>query len=140
MLTNTKALLAATALLVAAATALLPGTTAAAGPDGLITRGVYDGVWHTDKVKVIIEHVSREGAVSGVVHFDRASRFPDFKFSFTGQIGRRDGLTIQRDRAEYDQVAHAGPPHREGGYWVWRGAVTGDGLDRPYAFELRIPR
>jgi hypothetical protein len=134
-----KSLLSA-ALFLAAATFLRPSPAAADGPGGLISRGVYDGVWHTDKVKVIIEHVSRDGAFSGVVHFDKASRWPDAKFNFSGQIGPRDALTIQREKEECDQVAQAGTPHREGRYWVWRGAVTGACLDGPYAFELRIPR
>jgi hypothetical protein len=140
MFAKHKVMLAAVALLSATAWVTTPGIAAADGHEGLIARGVYDGIWHTDKVKVIIEKVSRDGTISGIVHFDKTSRWPDAKFNFTGQIGGRDALTIQRDPDDCNQVAHAGPPEREGRYWVWRGEVSGDGLDRPYAFELRIPR
>jgi Uma2 family endonuclease len=55
-----------------------PLTAAADDRDEVIRPGVYHGVWHTDKVKIIIEEVDRDGTFSGQLKFDKESRFPDF--------------------------------------------------------------
>ncbi len=128
------ALLAATAAFVAQ-----PGVARADDLDIVIRPGVYEGLWHGDKVKIIIEEVSRDDTFSGVVHFDKTSRFPDALFLFTGESGRHKSITIKRDPNNDPQVAHAGEPRREKGSLIWEGEVTGEDLDKPYPFELRIP-
>jgi hypothetical protein len=129
--------LAAVALLTLTALGL-PGEASAHGGDGLISKGVYDGLWHGDRVTIIIEKVSRDGKLSGVIHFDPKGRWGDVKADFTGEIGARDALVIRR--SDCGQVARAGAPRRDGRSWAWRGDVTGEGLDRAYPFELKVPR
>jgi hypothetical protein len=101
--------------------------------------GIYDGIWHTDNVKVIVEEVCQDGRFTGVVHFDKSSRWPDYTFNFNGQIGSRGVLTLTRVGDNCTQVARTDAPRREGHALEWRGDVAGDGLDRPLPFELRIP-
>ena len=101
--------------------------------------GIYDGIWHTDQVKVIVEEVCPDGRFSGVVHFEKSSRWPDYCFNFNGQVGRGGALTLTRVGDNCTQVAHTDAPCRERGAVVWRGDVAGDSLDRPLAFELRMP-
>jgi hypothetical protein len=133
--------LAALALLVGFAIPFAaPNEAAAAGRNEIISRGVYDGKWHGDKVTFSVEKVERDGCFSGVVHFDAHSNWPDAKFDFTGQIGKGGSLTIRRVKDGCDQVARAGTPRVNGKCWDWAGDVTGDGLDRAYPFELHVPR
>ena len=101
--------------------------------------GIYDGIWHTDQVKISVEEVCADGRFSGVVHFAKSSRWPDYCFNFNGQVERRGTLTLTRVGDNCTQVAHTDAPCRERGAVVWRGDVAGDGLDRPLAFELRMP-
>ncbi|HJZ55062.1 MAG TPA: hypothetical protein VKE74_08885, partial [Gemmataceae bacterium] len=70
-----------------------PLTASAADRDQMIRPGVYDGVWHTDKVRIIIEEVGRDGTFTGQLRFDKDSRFPDFRCDFTGVISRRGAIT-----------------------------------------------
>src|ERR1700679_1985415 len=91
--------LLAVALLTAAAFALTG--TAAAQPNVIITKGVYDGLWHGDKVKFIVEKVTRDGKFSGVIHFDPNGRSGDVKAEFNGEIGYREAIVIRRP--DYDQ-------------------------------------
>jgi len=114
-----------------------PLTATADDRDEVIRRGVYDGVWHTDKVKIIVEEVHKDGTFSGQLKFDKESRFPDFRCDFTGKIGRRDAIAITR--SDCAQTAEAGSPRRERGELVWKGDVTGEYLDQPYRFELSVP-
>ncbi len=127
------ALLAGTAAFVAR-----PGVARADDSD-VIRPGMYEGQWHSDKVRFIIEEVAGDGTFSGVVHFDKTSRFPDALFVFTGEIGRHGSITIKRDPNSDPQVSKAGEPRREKGTLIWEGETTGDDLDKPYPFELRIP-
>jgi hypothetical protein len=130
----------ALALPVAALAALsLPRTAAAADLSAELRPGIYEGVWHTDPVKVTVEEVCPDGRFSGVVHFDKSSRWPDYLFNFNGQIGRRGVLTLTRVGDNCTQVARTDAPCHERGQVVWRGEVAGDGLDRPLPFELRVP-
>src|SRR5262249_25941657 len=117
----------------------LPGAARADDRDFAVRPGIYDGQWHGDKVRFILEDVAGDGSFSGVVHFDKTSRFPDALFVFTGEIGRRKSITIRRDPNSDAQVAEAGEPRREKGVLVWEGETTGNDLDMPYPFELRIP-
>jgi hypothetical protein len=107
--------------------------------DLVIRPGVYHGQWHGDKVKIIIEEVGRDEKFSGIVHFDKESRFPDAIFLFTGEIGHHKKLTIRRDPNNDPQVARTEEPTRHEGHLVWKGEVTGEDLDKAYPFELRIP-
>jgi hypothetical protein len=132
-------LLTALALLITTA-CVLPNAAEAANRNEIISRGVYDGVWHGGKVTFSIEKVNRDGCFSGIVHFDLSSPWPDAKFDFTGQIGRGDSLTIRRVKDGWNQVAVTGSPRIESRCWVWKGNVTGDGLDTPLPFEIHIPR
>jgi hypothetical protein len=101
--------------------------------------GMYEGQWHGDKVRFIIEEAAGDGTFSGVVHFDKTSRFPDYLFVFTGEVGRHRSLTIKRDPNSDPQEAKAGEPRRVKGALIWEGETTGNDLDMPYPFELRIP-
>ena len=49
-------------------------------------------------------------------------------------------LTIRRVKDGWNQVARTGVPQIDGKCWVWKGDVTGDGLDAPLPFDLHIPR
>jgi hypothetical protein len=127
------------ALLTAAAAFIgQPGAARADEPD-VVRPGMYQGQWHGDKVLFIIEEVSGDGTFSGVVHFPKTSRFPDALFVFSGEIGRHRAITIKRDPNNDPQVSKAGEPRREKGALIWEGETTGDDLDKPYPFELRIP-
>jgi hypothetical protein len=129
--------LLAVALLTAASLALT-GRASAQQPSGLITKGVYNGLWHGDKVKFIVEKVSRDGKFSGIIHFDPKGRWGDVKTEFTGKIGVRDSIVIKRPDSE--QEARAGAPKHEGKFWLWKGKTTGKGLEDDPPFEIRIPR
>ena len=76
---------------------------------------MYEGQWHGDKVRFIIEEVAGDGTFSGVVHFDKTSRFPDYLFVFTGEIGRHKSITINRDPNNDQQTAKAGEPRGKRG-------------------------
>jgi hypothetical protein len=123
----------------AVAVLALPLTASADERNTPIRPGVYDGVWHTDKVKIIVEEVCKDGTFSGSVRFDKDSRWPDYRFDFKGQIGQQDELTITRVGDNCTQVANASAPSREGRSLLWQGDVAGDGLDQPYSFEMRLP-
>jgi hypothetical protein len=105
----------------------------------MVVPGIYPGRWHSDSVRFIIEKVTAEGRFSGVVHFDKSSRFPDALFTFTGEISPHGTIHIDRDPNNDPQVSKAGEPRREGDKLVWVGETTGPDLDMPYPFELRIP-
>jgi hypothetical protein len=117
-----------------------PNEAAAAGRNEIISRGVYDGTWHGGKVTFSVEKVDRDGCFTGTVHFDPKSPWPDAKFDFTGQIGRGGSLTIRRVKDGWNQVVRTGVPQIDGKCWVWKGDVTGDGLDAPLPFDLHISR
>jgi hypothetical protein len=140
MFTRLMRLPLALALLLATfVTLALPRTAAAdeRGPD--LRPGVYEGIWHTDKAKVIVEDVYPDGQFTGLVHLDPSSRWPNYCFLFNGQIGPRGKLTLTRVGDNCTQIARTDAPCREGRAIVWRGDVAGDGLDRPLPFEMRIP-
>ncbi|HEV3259317.1 MAG TPA: hypothetical protein VG013_20795 [Gemmataceae bacterium] len=141
MLARLARLSLAPALLLAALAALAMPTTASAADNRVpeLRPGICDGIWHTDQVKVVVEEVCPDGRFSGVVHFAKSSRWPDYCFNFNGQVGRRGALTLTRVGDNCTQVAHTDAPCRERGAVVWHGDVAGDGLDRPLAFELRMP-
>jgi hypothetical protein len=131
----------ALALLLATLAALAMPRAATAADNRLpeLRSGIYDGIWHTDKVKFIVEEVCPDGQFSGLVHFDKSSRWQDYCFRFNGQVGRRGVLTLTRVGDNCTQIARTDAPCREGRAEVWRGDVAGDGLDRPLPFELRMP-
>jgi hypothetical protein len=116
----------------------LPGL-ASAGANIRLKPGVYDGIWHTDKVKITIEKVFPDGKFTGNVHFDPSSRWPNYRFDLEGCLERNGSVTIRRVGDNCNQVATTAPERGEGRNLVWRGSVSGDGLDRPYAFELKVP-
>jgi hypothetical protein len=117
------------------------GTAEAARPadnfDGVLRAGDFEGLWHGDKVRFIIEKVRPNGPFNGVVRFDKNSRFPNATFAFSGELRPDYALTI--DRKDDAQVSKARPPKREAGFVIWKGETTGQDLDRAYPFELRIP-
>ena len=140
MLTQSKRFPFALALLLASLAALsLPMVATADDHCQELRPGIYAGIWHTDPVKVIVEEVGPDGRFTGLVHFDKSSRWPDYCFRFNGQIEQRGVLSLTRVGDNCTQVARTDAPCREGRSIVWRGDVAGDGLDRPYSFELRIP-
>jgi hypothetical protein len=108
-----------------------------------IRKGVYEGVWHTDPVTIIIERVNRDGTFTGEIHFDPEGRWGDVRAPFHARLGEDDELTMSRDDCTppgsdvSDQIARTGRPHLRGRTWVWRGEVHGP--DFTSSFELRIP-
>jgi hypothetical protein len=109
----------------------------------VIRKGVFEGVWHTDPVTIIIEKVNRDGTFTGEIHFDPAGRWGDVRAGFTARLGSDDSLTMSRDDCVpdgsnvSDQIARTGRPERRGRALVWRGEVTTPDFTSP--FELRIP-
>src|SRR5579871_3545065 len=63
----------------------------------LIRKGVYEGVWHTDPVTIIVERVNPDGCFTGEIHFDPHGRWGDVRAGFTGRLGADGSLTISRD-------------------------------------------
>ena len=132
-----KRLLVAVALAAAPLTFLAsPGRAAAAQRESLpLRKGVFEGIWHTDKVTIIIETVNPDGTFSGELHFDPQGRWGDVRCGLTGVQNRNGGLTMSR--TDCDQTARTGRPERRGGAIVWDGDVTGPGVAS--TFELRVP-
>jgi hypothetical protein len=116
-----------------------PLTASADDRAGPIRPGVYDGVWHTDKVQITVAEVCKDGTFTGSVLFDKDSRWPDYRFDFKGVIGRGDALSILRVGDNCTQVAFAPAPRQEGQSLVWTGEVVGEGLDQAYSFEMYVP-
>ena len=107
--------------LLAALTVLVVLTAPAWGDEieiAALKPGEYNGLWHGDKVKFIVEKVSRDGKFSGIIHFDPKGRWGDVKTEFTGKIGLRDSIVIKRPDSE--QEARAGAPKHEGKFWLWK--------------------
>jgi hypothetical protein len=122
----------------------LPGSASAGERDRpLIRKGVFEGIWHTDPVTIIIERVNHDGTFRGEIHFDPQGRWGDVRAGFTGRLGRDESLTISRDdcvppgSTVSDQIAQTGRPEWTGRGVVWRGEVNGPDFTSP--FELRIP-
>ncbi len=146
MLAQNKQLLVVMALVMAPLACLaLPGLAPAAQRGGPILRkGVYDGIWHTDPVQFIIEKINPDGSFKGELHFDPNGRWGDARCGITGQLGRDDSITIQRDDCPEPttQIARAPRAELRGRSMVWKGEVTGRPADAPEwkaSFELRAP-
>jgi hypothetical protein len=109
----------------------------------LVRKGVYEGIWHTDPVTIIIERVDRDGTFKGEIHFDPNGRWGDVRAPFTARLGMDDSLTMSRDDCVPSgsnvsgQIARTGPPELRGRAIVWKGNVRGPDFTSP--FELRIP-
>jgi hypothetical protein len=99
--------------------------------------GEYDGLWHTDKVKFIFEKVHKDGTFSGVVRFDKDSRYPNATFVFTGKLEKDGSIAINRDPNNAAQTSEAKKPKEEKGHLIWEGTTTGKDFKAP--FELRVP-
>src|SRR5437588_472760 len=110
---------------VAAVCGFLPGVSRAGEIEDAVRPGEYHGIWHTDKVKFLFEKVGRDGHFTGVVRFDKDSRFPNATFVFNGKVEPGGAIVIHRDPANDPQMARAGTPRREGGFYVWKGVTTG---------------
>jgi hypothetical protein len=130
----TAALVLATAPLALVA---VPGVVSAAERDYPLRKGVYEGIWHTDRVQIIITKVQRDGAFVGELRFDPRGRWGDVRTGIKGQLLRNDAITLSRDDCDGQQVAKTGSPERRGRALVWKGEVKGP--DFTSNFELRIP-
>ena len=99
----------------------------------------YDGLWHGDKVKYILEKVHKDGTFSGVARFAKDSRWPDQTMAFTGKLSDDGSITI--NRKDEPQTSEAKKPKTEKGRLVWEGRTTGKDLDpkEKLPFELRVP-
>jgi hypothetical protein len=143
MLVSRTQLLYSTVLLaIAAALVATPGGSRAGEIENAALRpGDFRGRWHGDKVHFIVEKVHKDGQFSGVVRFDKDSRFPDATFAFTGKLSNDGSITIDRDRKNDPQTSHAKAPKSEGGHLIWEGRTTGEDLDpkQKLLFELHIP-
>jgi hypothetical protein len=114
----------------------LPGVASAKEKDSsLIRKGVYEGVWHTDPVTIIVEKVNPDGTFTGEIHFDPNGRWGDVRAGFTAWLGADDSLTMTR--TDCPQTTRTGRPERRGGSLVWTGEVRGPDFAAP--FELCIP-
>jgi len=100
-----------------------------------IRRGVYDGIWHTDPVTIIIDSVDRDGSFKGEMHFDPQGRWGDVRCGIFGRLENNGSLTITRE--DCSQTARTGRPERSGRTTVWKGEVRA--ADFTSTFELRIP-
>ena len=137
MLAQIKRWLIALAL-VAAPLALvaLPGPAVAGEVDHCqVRKGVYDGIWHTDPVTIIIESVDRDGSFKGELHFDPNGRWGDVRCGIFGQVEKDGSITMTRE--DCSQTARTGRPQPNGRATVWKGQVNG--ADFTSTFELRIP-
>jgi hypothetical protein len=132
-----KRLLVAVALAAAPLTFLAaPGRAAAEERQRLpLRKGVFEGVWHTDPVTIIIEKVNADGSFSGELHFDPQGRWGDVRCGLTGVQTGNGGLVMTR--SDCPQTARTGRPEPRGGAIVWKGDVTGP--DFTSTFELRVP-
>ena len=146
MFTRTKRLTTALMLTcVPLALLALPGFASAEQPERTkLRKGVYDGIWHTDPVKVIIEKVENNGSFTGEIHFDPNGRWGDVRAGITGELDQNGAITISRDDcpAPTTQIAKAPRPELKGRALVWKGEVTlsyGDAPSEQYSFELRMP-
>src|SRR5262249_17444517 len=76
----------------------LPGAAPAGERDRPpIRKGVFEGIWHTDPVTIIVERVNPDGTFSGEIHFDPQGRWGDVRAGFTGRLGEGGSVTISRD-------------------------------------------
>src|SRR5690348_2308403 len=105
----------------------LPGVASANERDRpLIRKGVFEGIWHTDPVTIIIERVNHDGTFTGEIHFDPQGRWGDVRAGFTGRLGGDGCLTISRDDCVPPgctvsaQIAQTGRPEWRGRAMVWR--------------------
>jgi hypothetical protein len=115
----------------------LSGSASAAERDLPIRKGVYHGVWHTDRVQIIITEVRRDGAFVGELRFDPKGRWGDVRTGIKGRLNRDDSLSITRDDCDGAQGASARRPERRGTTLVWKGATKGP--DFTSTFELSVP-
>jgi hypothetical protein len=106
-------------------------------PGGMIKKGSWNGLWHSDQVKFDIEKVSKDGKFSGVIHFDPKGRWGDVRSTFTGEISPNGAIVIRRPDSQ--QESRAGAPKRGKRDWQWTGETTGKGLDKGYPFQMEIP-
>jgi hypothetical protein len=112
----------------------VPGQAYEGERDGL-RKGVFEGIWHTDPVTIIILSVERDGSFKGEMHFDPNGRWGDVRCGIFGRVEENGSLTVTRD--DCPQTARTGRPERRGRLIVWRGEVRG--ADFTSSFELRIP-
>jgi hypothetical protein len=114
----------------------LPGVVSANERDrSQVRTGVFEGVWHTDRVQIIITKVHRDGTFVGELRFDPRGRFGDFRTGITGRQLPNGSISVTRD--DCPQTARTRPPQRKGHALVWEGEVTGP--DFTSNFELRVP-
>jgi hypothetical protein len=117
--------------------------SAAEGDRPIIRKGVFDGIWHTDPVTIIVEKVEQDGTIKGEIHFDPNGRWGDVRAPFTAQLAKNDSLIMSRDDCVQqgadlsDQIAVTTAPKLVDGAYVWSGQVKGPDFTSP--FELRIP-
>jgi hypothetical protein len=137
MLTPTKRLMVTLVWAIAPlALCAQPSVGAAGGHDyPLIRKGVFEGIWHTDRVQIIITHVNRDGSFTGDLRFDPRGRWGDVRTGITGRQLANQSITITRD--DCAQTARTGAPERRGPAMVWHGDVCA--VDFTSTFELRIP-
>jgi hypothetical protein len=133
----TRRTIALTLVLAPLASLAVPGISAAAGRhEPALHTGVFDGVWHTDKVQIIITKIHRDGTFLGELRFDPCGRWGDVRTGLTGKVGPNDSISVTRD--DCAQTARTGGPEWRGRALVWRGEVTGQ--DFTSNFELCVPR
>ena len=99
-----------------------PDVSFAGGNDRLeIRKGVYEGIWHTDPVTIIVEKVHDDGVFTGEIHFDPNGRWGDVRAAFTARLKRDGSLTMTRN--DCPQTAVTGRPDRRGRANIWSGHV-----------------
>ncbi len=137
MRTQIKRLMAVLVLASASLAIVAPASPLSAGEHDrpLIRTGVFNGLWHGDKVQIVVLRVNGDGSFTGDIHFDPNGRWGDVRCGFTARLGNNDSLTMTRD--DCPQTALTGRPDRHGNTIVWRGSIALDNVRHP--FELRIP-
>jgi hypothetical protein len=115
----------------------LPGVVSANEREhSQVRTGAYEGVWHTDRVQIILTRVNRDGSFVGELRFDPRGRWGDRRTGITGRQLPNGSITVTRN--DCPQTARTRPPQRKGGSLVWEGEVNFEPRVTSN-FELRIP-
>lgn len=92
-----------------------------------LSVGDLHGQWHGHDTKFTIVRVFDDDTVAGRATFTGGPH-QGVAFAFGGGILRDGTLYLSRNTGTGVQTAHAGPPTRVEGRFVWNGTTMGDGI------------